>query len=75
MQSHLQCVFVPIASNISVDDKAVVPVGEPDCPISTRVRGHNCSLVSLDGPQLLALDHDFHAHGIIPSVAFFFEHT
>lgn len=56
---------------VSVDDKAVVPVGEPDCPISTGVRGHNRSLVSLDGPQLLALDHDFHVHGIIPSVAFF----
>ena len=56
---------------VSVDDKAIVPVGEPDGPVSTGVRGHNRSLVSLDGPQLLALDHDFHLHGIIPSVAFF----
>lgn len=27
--------------------------------------------MTLDGPQLLALDHDFHVHGIVPSVAFF----
>ena len=56
---------------VSVDDKAIIPVGEPYCPISTGVRGHNRSLVSIDGPQLLALDHDFHVHGIVPSVAFF----
>ena len=35
------------------------------------VRGHNRSLVPLDGPTLLALDHDFYVHGIVPSVAFF----
>ena len=58
---------------VSVDDKATIPIGEPDCPISTGVRGHNRSLVSLDGPQLLALDHDFHVHGIVPSVAFFID--
>lgn len=28
---------------VSVDDKAVVPVGEPNCPISTGVRGHTDS--------------------------------
>ena len=55
---------------ISVDDKAVIPVGDPNCPVSTGVRGHNRSLVALDGPQLVALDHDFHVHGIVPSVAF-----
>lgn len=31
---------------MSVDDKAIVPVGEPNAPISTGVRGHNRSLVS-----------------------------
>lgn len=55
---------------VSVDDKAVIPVGEPDCPVATGVRGHNHSLVPLDGPQLVALDHDFHINGIVPSVAF-----
>ena len=55
---------------VSVDDKATIPIGEPDCPISTGVRGHNRFLVCLDGPQLLRLDHDFHVHGIVPSVAF-----
>lgn len=52
---------------ISVDDKCI---GEPSCPVSTGVRGHNPSLVSVDGPQLQALDHDFHLHGIVPSVSF-----
>ena len=55
---------------LSVDDKCIVPVGEPNCPISTGVRGHNRSLVPATGPQLQALDHDFHLHGIVPSVAF-----
>lgn len=29
--------------------------------------------MSLDSPQLLALDHDFSIHGIVPSVAFFID--
>ena len=64
---HAECTLM-----ISVDDKAVIPVGEPDCPISTGVRGHNRSLVvgsSLQ--QIKALDHDFHLAGVVPSVAFF----
>lgn len=44
---------------VSVDDKCIIPVGEPACPVST---GHNQSLVPLHGPQLQALDHDFHVH-------------
>ena len=55
---------------ISVDDKCIVPVGEPSCPVSTGVCGHNRSLVPVNGPQLQALDHDFHLHGIVPSVSF-----
>lgn len=54
----------------SVDDKCIVPVGEPDCPVSTGVHGHNHSLVSLEGPRVVALDHDFHIYGIVLSVAF-----
>ena len=54
---------------ISVDDKAIVPVGEPRCPISTGVRGHNRSLVCSNS-KLVALDHDFHVYGIVRSVAF-----
>ena len=64
---HAECTLM-----ISVDDKAIIPVGEPDCPISTGVRGHNRSLVvgsSLQ--QIKALDHDFHLAGVVPSVAFF----
>ena len=55
---------------ISVDDKAIIPVGEPRFPVSAGARGHNRSLMSVDGPQNCALDHDFHVHGIISSVSF-----
>ena len=57
------------AEMICVDDKAVVPIGEPDKPISTGVHAHNKSL-TLSGMQLGALDHDFHIFGIVPSVLF-----
>ena len=71
---YLRCFAVSISEicrYVSIDDKAIIPVGDPGCPLSSGVRGHNRSLVALDGPQLLALDHDFHVHGIVPSVAFF----
>ena len=63
--------FIEHTLLLSVDDKAIVPVGEPGYPISTGVRGHNRSLVSSspDAPLLAALDHDFHLFGIVPSVA------
>lgn len=55
---------------LPVDDKAIVPVGEPENPISTGVRGHHRSLTfASSGPALSALDHDFHLFGIVPSVA------
>ena len=37
---------------LSVDDKAIVPVGEPGLPISSGVRGHHRALV-LVGLHLL----------------------
>ena len=49
----------------TIDDKAIVPVGEPGLPISTGVRGHNRSLVP-SSCFLSALDHDFHIHGVVP---------
>ena len=55
---------------VSIDDKAVIPIGEPGLPVSTGVRGHNRSIVLADGPGPSALDHDFHIHGIVPSVSF-----
>ena len=58
---------------ISVDDKCIIPVGEPDGAVSTGVWGHNHFLVTIDGPQLQALDHDFHVHGIVLSAAFFID--
>ena len=57
------------AEMICVDDKAVVPIVEPDKPISTGVHAHNKSL-TLSGMQLGALDHDFHIFGIVPSFLF-----
>lgn len=56
---------------ISVDDKAIVPVGEPHLPVSSGVRGHGRSLVVGTSSTLPAMDHDFHVAGIVPSVAFF----
>ena len=55
---------------ISVDDKAIIPVGEPGLPVSSGVRGHNRSIVLAEGPSPGALDHDFHVSGVVPSVSF-----
>jgi hypothetical protein len=55
---------------LCVDDKAVVPVGEPGTPISTNVRAHHGGMVAADGPALAAADHDFHTCGVVPSVTF-----
>lgn len=55
---------------VCLDDKAIVPVGEPGIPISTGVRGHNKVLTPSDGPKLVCTDHDFHIAGLVPSVAF-----
>ena len=68
---HFSVAHHLVMTLVSVDDKAVIPVGEPHCPISTGVRGHNKSLVPFNGPQVQALDHDFHVNGRVPSVAFF----
>ena len=48
----------------------IIPVGEPDLPVSSGARGYNHSIMLADGPSPTALDHDFHVHGIVPSVAF-----
>lgn len=61
--NHLTCI-------LSVNDKTIIPVGEPDNPISTGVHGHHRSqAVAGPGPTLAALDHDFHVFRIVPSVA------
>ena len=67
---HFSVLMHNFTTYMSVDDKAIVPVGEPNAPVSTGVRGHNRSLVPSEGPQVEGLDHDFHLHGIVPSVAF-----
>ena len=50
---------------ISIDDKAIIPVGEPGLPVSSGVRGHNRSIALADGPNSITLDHDFYIHGIV----------
>lgn len=54
----------------SLDDKAIVPVGEPGQVVSTGVRAHHGGLGVSDPRQNLALDHNFHVAGIVPSVCF-----
>ncbi len=66
---HLAVKFRDKTVFLSVDDKAVIPVGEPNNPISTGVRSHNKSITSV-GTQLAASDHDFHIAGAVPSVDF-----
>ena len=58
---------------LSFDDKAIIPVGEPDKPISTRFHGHHRSLVTVGGPTVAALDLDFPLFGIVPSVSLVIE--
>lgn len=45
-----------------LDDKAIVPVGEPWRPVGAVNRAHNRGLVSSTGSRLLTLDHDFHIY-------------
>ena len=55
------CVAIrSLVTYASVDDKAIIPVGEPGLPVSTGVRGHNRCIVLAEGPGPSALDHDFH---------------
>ena len=55
------------ASMFFVDDKAIVPIGEPERPVPTNVQARGGALVP--GDKILgALDHDFHMYGLVPSV-------
>ena len=60
--------FRDVVTMVCVDDKAIIPVGEPGAPVSTGVRGHHRSLVPTSA-YIGALDHDFHIHGIVSSVS------
>ena len=51
---------------VCMDDKAVVPVGDPGMPLSTGVRPHNRVLAPTEGPELVAMDHDFCINGLVP---------
>lgn len=70
--SHLKefsCKYKSVSLLQSVDDKAIVPIGEPGHAVSTGVRPHHGGLVTADR-QNIALDHDFHIAGVVPSVCF-----
>ncbi|XP_045162284.2 uncharacterized protein LOC123527081 [Mercenaria mercenaria] len=66
---HFCVMFKEYTHFVCLDDKSIVPVGEPGIPISTGVRGHNKVMTPSTGPKLVAADHDFHVAGIVPSVA------
>lgn len=61
-------VHCAVSGYCTVDDQCVVPVGEPGDTVSTAVRPHGRSM-ALKASKLAALDHDFHIHGIIPSLS------
>ena len=44
---------------VCMDDKDVVPVGDLGMPLSTGGRPHNRVLAPTEGPELVAIDHDF----------------
>ena len=52
---------------IGLDDKCSVPLGEPNLPQSTGVRGQNRS-PGLVGTSNFSLDYDFHVAGVVLSV-------
>ena len=55
---------------VCLDDKSIIPVGDPGLPISTGVRAHHKGLTVLGQHGLLCLDHDYHVACIVPSVCF-----
>ena len=61
--------YKDVARRTCLDDKAVIPVGNPGLPVSTNVRKHNRSLGPCNGPILGAADHDWNVAGIVSSVA------
>ena len=58
---------------VCADNKAFLPVGEPDHAVSSSVRAHNQSLGANDYIVLGALDHDWKLAGTIASVNLFNE--
>ena len=69
MLKEFACQMREYSSFQCMDDKAIIPLGEPGHPVSTGVRAHHGGLVG-GCMKVVALDHDFHVGGIIPSVCF-----
>lgn len=51
-----------------LDDKAIIPVGDPKKPLPAVGRTHGGGLVAGNNNNLLCADHDYHTCGIVPSV-------
>ena len=51
---------------VCMDDKAVVPIGDPGMPLSTGVRPHNRILAQTEGTELVTMGHDFCINGLVP---------
>lgn len=56
---------------VCADDKAVIPVGEPNHAVTSGVRAHNQSLGLASGQPMVALDHDWKVAGVVSSVNLF----
>ena len=69
MLKEFACQMREYSSFQCMDDKAIIHLGEPGHPVSTGVRAHNSGPVG-GCMKVVALDHDFHVGGIIPSVCF-----
>lgn len=55
-----------------LDDKAIIPIGEPGKPTAATQRQHNSSLTT-SANAVKALDHDYHLCGLVPSVCLMVE--
>ena len=51
---------------VCMDDKAVVPGSDHGMPLSTGVRPHNRVVAPTEGPELMAMDHDFCINCLVP---------
>ena len=69
LEGDNEIIFSKGITKISIDDKAVVPIGEPGLPVRTNERKLSGSLVLPKWKEtILALDHDYHRANIRPSL-------
>lgn len=66
----MACDYKEYSTVVSLDDKAIVPVGDPGLHTSTGVRAHHRGLTVMGQRGWLRLYHDYHVAGLVPSVCF-----